>query len=410
MVPWLSISVFAVLSTLGTCAKPPSSTWSHVATSQKLTLEQVAVTRKTPWSQELRRAYLKYGKQPPAYLDEAIRNYEAKEENTTSIGAKPYYGDMEYLVEVKVGNLNLSLDLDTGSADLWVFSTLQPNSQRRGRPNGRMYDPKGTNAKPLPGHTWAIKYGDGSGANGQVYLESVTIGSITFPHQAIGAASKISSSFSRDPNNDGMLGLAFSRINAISPKPQLTWFDNVKSKLAAPVFTCALKRKQIGTYDFGYIDPKKYKGDITWVDVKQKGGFWDFEATGFQVGNGPVQKLTWDSMADTGTSLWYAPPAVANAYWANVTGATWRAIRGGWTYPCAAKLPDITLIISGNKVTVPAINMNYQTISSTECYGGIQRTEDGDPLHVAGDTFLKNLFVAFEHPTNGQARLGFAQT
>jgi aspergillopepsin I len=110
-----------------------------------------------------------------------------------------------------------------------------------------MYDPKISGGRQLPGHSWAISYADGSGANGQVYLESVGIGGITYPNQAIGAAAKISTGFSRDPNNDGMLGLAFSRINAITPKPQLTWFENVKTKLAAPLFTCALKRRQVSS-------------------------------------------------------------------------------------------------------------------------------------------------------------------
>jgi hypothetical protein len=57
--------------------------------------------------------------------------------------------------------------------------------------------------------------------------------------------------------------------------------------------------------------------------------------------------------------------------------------------------------------------MNYQTISRGSCFGGLQRSE-GNPiasgqLHIAGDTFLKNLFVVFEHPAGNQARLGFAR-
>lgn len=127
----------------------------------------------------------------------------------------------------------------------WVFSTLQPDNQRQGRP--RLYDPKGSGGKQLQGHTWKIRYGDGSGANGQVYLDKVGIGAISYPNQAIGAAAKVSTSFARDQYVDGLMGLAFSKINAVRPKAQLTWFDNIKPKLAAPVFTCALKRYQVGS-------------------------------------------------------------------------------------------------------------------------------------------------------------------
>jgi hypothetical protein len=114
----------------------------------------------------------------------------------------------------------------------------------------------------LKDHSWEIQYGDGSGfvfpdslealtnststsANGQVYLDSVGVGSIIYPNQAIGAAAKVTTDFARDQVVDGLMGLAFSKINAVKPKVQLTWFDNVKSKLAAPVFTAALKRGQV---------------------------------------------------------------------------------------------------------------------------------------------------------------------
>jgi aspergillopepsin I len=127
----------------------------------------------------------------------------------------------------------------------WVFSTLQSARQRAGRP--KVYDPKRTGSRPLTGHTWQISYGDGSGANGQVYLEEVAIGSLSFPNQAIGAAARVSNSFAKDASVDGLLGLAFSRINAIKPRSQLTWFDNIKGKLQAPVFTCALKRRKVSS-------------------------------------------------------------------------------------------------------------------------------------------------------------------
>jgi aspergillopepsin I len=96
-----------------------------------------------------------------------------------------------------------------------------------------------------------------------------------------------------------------------------------------------------------------------------------------------------------------------------VQGSNWKALRGGFTFPCDSKLPDLTIMMGeGKNVTVPGINMNYQSISATTCYGGLQRSDVGGPkdeLHIAGGTFLKNLFVAFEHPLGGNARLGFAR-
>jgi hypothetical protein len=90
-------------------------------------------------------------------------------------------------------------------------------------------------------------------ANGEVYIDRVGVGSISYPSQAIGAAAKVSTTFARDQVVDGLMGLAFSKINAVMPKPQLTWFDNVKPKLAAPVFTCALKRRQVSIFSLFVI-------------------------------------------------------------------------------------------------------------------------------------------------------------
>jgi len=113
------------------------------------------------------------------------------------------------------------------------------------------------------------------------------------------------------------------------------------------------------------------------------------------------------------TSLWYVPATLANTYYASIPGSSWRALRGGWTFPCSATLPDLTLDLGGGKnITVPGVNMNYQSISTKTCFGGLQRSDAGglkDELHIAGGTFLKGMFVAFEHGADGQARLGFAQ-
>jgi hypothetical protein len=123
----ISLNLFIFLAT---ATRTPLSQWEHQPANQKFTLEQVAIERKTPWSHDLRRAYLKYGHKPPAYIEEAIRYYESLEpptgstnvtlENgtTTVVDAKPLFADMEYVIDVKVGGLNLSLNLDTGSADL----------------------------------------------------------------------------------------------------------------------------------------------------------------------------------------------------------------------------------------------------------------------------------------------------
>jgi aspergillopepsin I len=92
-----------------------------------------------------------------------------------------------------------------------VFSAELPKSQQSGH---ELYDPsKSDTSEELQGATWKISYGDGSGASGNVYTDTVNVGGTVVTGQAVELASKISAQFEQDENNDGLLGLAFSSIN-----------------------------------------------------------------------------------------------------------------------------------------------------------------------------------------------------
>lgn len=73
-----------------------------------------------------------------------------------------------------------------------------------------------------------------------MYTDKVTVGGLTVASQAVEVAQKVSSSFTADSTIDGLLGLAFSTLNTVSPTPQKTFFDNAKASLDSPVFTADL--------------------------------------------------------------------------------------------------------------------------------------------------------------------------
>lgn len=82
-------------------------------------------------------------------------------------------------------------------------------------------------------------------------LPNFAIGAVTATSQAIEAATSISSAFISDKDNDGLVGLSFSSINTVSPKPAATFFDTVKSSLNLALFAADLKKGAAGSYDFG---------------------------------------------------------------------------------------------------------------------------------------------------------------
>lgn len=47
----------------------------------------------------------------------------------------------------------------------------------------------------------------------------------------------------------------------------------------------ALKHNAPGTFDFGYVDKSKYTGSLTYADVDNSQGFWQFTADSYSVGS-----------------------------------------------------------------------------------------------------------------------------
>lgn len=197
----------------------------------------------------LAKAYNKYNVPLPDSLASAVARITkelglTKRQGTGSDPASPPKGagDLEYLAEVDIGTppQKLYLDFDTGSSDLWVFSSETPKSQVKGQ---TVYDASSSSSSsPLQGASWSIQYGDGSKCNGDVFTDKVTIGGLTVDKQAVEAAKTVSDQFTTGPSQmSGLLGLAFDQINTVKPQAQKTWFSNVKGSLKAPLFTANLK-------------------------------------------------------------------------------------------------------------------------------------------------------------------------
>ncbi|KAH7025108.1 secreted aspartic proteinase precursor [Microdochium trichocladiopsis] len=354
-------------------------------------------------------AHLKFGATPPPALAALVANITSavnQRRSTGSVTTSPIDSDDDaYDANVQIGTpaQTLSLDFDTGSSDLWVFSSETPSSQRNGQ---SIYTPsKSSTASKLSGATWQISYGDGSSSSGDVYKDTVTIGGLTVTGQAVESAKKVSSSFTQESATDGLVGLAFSSINTVSPTKQKTFFDNAKSALNSPLFTADLKHQAAGKYNFGYIDTAAYTGSITYVPVDTSEGFWGFTSSGYAVGSGSFKSTKTSGIADTGTTLLYLPDSVVSAYYGQIKGAGNDDSVGGYTFPCSATPPSFTFGVGSGRITIPGSFMNFGDAGDGSCFGGIQ-SSDSIGINIYGDVALKAAFVVFSGTSSPQ--LGWA--
>ncbi|KAM0283984.1 hypothetical protein ACHAQH_002179 [Verticillium albo-atrum] len=361
---------------------------------------------------QLLRAYRKYSMPIPQGLAETVARQTAqaklKARQGNGIGivtATPIRNDVEYVSPIMIGGQSVDVDFDTGSSDLWVFTSQLSAQAQAGH---QVYDPTQSRTfAMLPGNSFDISYGDGSGAAGNVGTDVVDIGGATVTRQAIEMATALSASFVEDTANNGLMGLAFSKLNTVKPQKQKTFFDNVMPSLAEPVFTADLKKAAVGAYEFGRVDPAKFVGQMTYVPVNTSNGFWQFSSESFSVNGGAPQpgQPGGQAIADTGTTIILANPVTVQGYYEQVQGAVNDQQQGGFTFPCATQLPDLALDVGGQYMArVKGSDINFAQVSDTMCFGALQATTSN--IQIYGDVMFKTQFVAFN---GGNSSLGFAE-
>ncbi|KAK7541687.1 aspartic proteinase precursor [Phyllosticta citricarpa] len=333
--------------------------------------------------------------------------------------------DAMYLSTIGIGTpaQNVALDFDTGSADLWVWSTELPASvQSSGKHN--IYDPsKSSTYKKLDGYTWKIQYGDSSSASGDVGTDNVDLGGLTIKDQAIELAKELSTQFAQGAG-DGLLGLAFGSINTVQPKAVPTPVENLITQQDIPkeseLFTAYLGSwrdtneadKGESFYTFGYIDQDTLKAANTtephYVDIDSSQGFWQFESTSATVNGKTVTRSGNTAIADTGTTLALIDDNTLEQIYAAIPGSKYDNTQQGYVYPSDTsvdKLPVVTFAVGDKQFTIQKEDLGFADAGNGYIYGGIQSRGSLD-FDILGDTFLKGIYAIFDQ---GNKRFGAVQ-
>ena len=304
-----------------------------------------------------------------------------------------------YKTPLKIGSQQYLLDFDTGSPDLWVYSSFMDTP-----PPGRhtIYDPSNSTTATATNETWGILYGDGSKASGIVFRDTIEIGGITIKNQAVEAAVVVSGKVLK-LESDGLLGLSLGP-NTITPGKIPTTLRNLADspQLGSRLFTCALTRPEEpnGFFTFGFID-SMLLGLKTpeYTPVDPENGYWEFSSDFFVINGKRIPRPSNTAFADTGTTIILVSDDILPTIYEPL-GGFFDADLQGWIFPADiedSKIPAVILPAGNATVTLDKQDLGYASNGSF-VFGSIQSRGDRK-FDTFGDYWLRNVYAIWDFGT-----------
>ncbi|GLJ18392.1 hypothetical protein SUGI_0325770 [Cryptomeria japonica] len=223
------------------------------------------------------------------------------------------YLDAQYYGEIGIGTppQNFTVVFDTGSSNLWVPSSKCYFSVACYFHN--YYKSSQSSTYQKDGKSCSIHYGSGS-ISGFLSKDYVTVGELIVKDQVFTEATREPGLAFVTAKFDGILGLGFkeSAINKVVP----VWYNILNQELVQdPVFSFWMNRNadegEGGEIVFGGVNPKRFKGNHTFVPVTRK-GYWQFDMGDVLISNQSTGICAGGcaAIADSGTSLLAGPTAI----------------------------------------------------------------------------------------------------
>ncbi|TVY54087.1 putative aspartic-type endopeptidase opsB [Lachnellula cervina] len=344
-----------------------------------------------------------------------------------------------YAASITVGTppQKLTLQIDTGSSDVWVpvaGSVIcdTPVIQGGGCPGGTFDNTTSSTYKVVGPGEFNISYVDGSGAAGDYFTDMFGIGGATVKGLEMGLSVG-------GQIGQGIMGIGYNTSEANVETGNTTIYANLPNEMVDEGLINSLAYSlwlndldsSTGSILFGGIDTDKFSGDLISVDVypsrRSKSvvsftvAFTSLSATS---SSGTDQLTAADfataAILDSGTTLTYLPDQVAEMVFAELgaqydreldavvlpcytgdTNGTFNFGFGGTGGP-VIKVPIGELVLP---LTLPNGQAATYSNKVAACQLGLQAA--GDLPILFGDTFLRSAYVVYDLANN---RIGLAQT
>jgi hypothetical protein len=330
-----------------------------------------------------------------------------------------------YLINVTVGTpaQSLSLQIDTGSSDVW-FPTNDANvcQQDGGQdcPVGTFDASSSSTLQELDGlGQFQIEYVDGTQIEGVYISDDLSIGDTKITNLTMAAATKLNAL------GVGIMGLSFAGDESIAANSRKTFptiIDVMQSEGIIKSKSYSLWLDDVdsntGSILFGGVDADKFKGDLVSLPIQldaQTGAFTSFSVawTGLKVtGSGNNADLSPSSpvaaILDSGTTDTLLPDDIAEALFNGIGAATVQGV--GNVVPCEVANDDLTFAFTfggdgGVTINVP-VSEFVIPIPTTD--GETPKFQDGkaacqvaveaagsNPV-LFGDSFLRSAYVVYD--------------
>ncbi|KAG7422163.1 Elongation factor G [Fusarium oxysporum f. sp. rapae] len=337
-----------------------------------------------------------------------------------------------YFTEVTIGNppQNITLQLDTGSSDVWVPWNCadiceDDKNGKSGCPLGSFDPDKSKTFKHVAPGMFGITFVDDSYVKGDYFEDHFELDGAVINNLTMGLAIKTNISY-------GLIGVGYAKNEAsgsttdvIYPNlPVAMYQAGYINTIAYSVWLNDLDAKA-GSILFGGVDTAKYVGDMHRIDIqKLDGHYYHFVVALTSLvatSSSGSDVLTSDSfpiqaVLDSGTTLSYLPQDLAHEIWEEV-GAVWSPYYGVAVLPCACgrNQGNFTFGFAGPDGPSISVGMDELVLSMTSdaanmpafesgpykgeniCTFGIQN--DTNDLYLLGNTFLRSAYVVYDLPS-----------
>ncbi|KIW11577.1 hypothetical protein PV08_10878 [Exophiala spinifera] len=336
-----------------------------------------------------------------------------------------------YFINVTVGTPGqpFSLQLDTGSSDIW-FPAINADICEQGVetycPFGTYdYTQSSTYSDPgLP--EFQIQYVDGTQISGAYLSDVLNIGSTKLTNMTMAAA------LEANTRGIGIMGIGFQSGESAAVQGEFTYPNVINvlkdqghiNSLAYSLWLDDLE-SNTGSILFGGVDKSKYHGNLVALPIQpdsQTGNLTSFTVawTGLTVsGSGQTSDMSpstpQPAILDSGTTNTYLPDEIANSIFNGVGALT--DTQYGNVVPCKLADDDLTFSFTFGGQGGAVVNVSlseFVTPLSEEvtfkngdeaCMFAINAA-GADPI-LFGDSFLRSAYVVYDLENN---EIGLAQT